>query len=125
MSKATTTAKSDSASTSIEDEPEIVVTEARQATTIAVSDHADAFTGDKVELTINSGDGEVNRQAVFLGINGHSLNIPRDTPVIVAQEVLDQLKNCKMTVYESIDGGKMIEREVQRFSFTATPVRAK
>jgi hypothetical protein len=114
---------SDTKITSIDDE-QIAIDEPTAAP-IKITDHGDNFSGDKVELTIHSGEGKAGRQAVFIGINGHGLNVPRDIPVVVAQEVVDQLDNCTMTMYEALEGGVMAEREVKRFSTTVRPVKAK
>lgn len=117
------TKKNESQITSIDDEPTII--DEPTAAPIKITDHGDNFTGDKVELTIHSGEGAAGRQAVFIGINGHGLNVPRDIAVVVAQEVVDQLDNCTMTVYEALAGGVMAEREVKRFSTTVRPIKAK
>jgi hypothetical protein len=126
MSKTNKSAPADDGQiTSIDDAPEVVADAKNTATAVDVSDHSDSFTGDKVELVINSGDGAAGKQAVFVGINGFGFNIPRDTPVHVPQEVVDQLANCMETQYESIEGGKVVEREVRRYAFSSRPIRSK
>lgn len=115
MAKDTTTK-----ATSIDDEP--AQDDVVQAQEVAVTDHGDNFCGEYVQLTINSGEGTAGRQAVFVGINGYGLNIPRDTPVKVPVEVVQQLDNCMMTIYESVEGGGVKPREVNRFSTTVRPL---
>lgn len=107
--------------TSIDDPVEIHDTPI--ADTLAITDHGDNFSGDKVELTIHSDTGEAGRQAVFVGINGVGFNIPRDIPNVVPMEVVTQLENCMQTIYEGIEGGGTREREVKRFSTTVRQIR--
>jgi hypothetical protein len=114
-------AKDKSTSTSIDDV--IDTPEAPAAAALAVTDHGDNFSGEKIELTIHSDAGDAGRQAVFVGINGVGFNIPRDTPVAVPVEVVTQLENCMQTVYEGIEGGGTREREVKRFSTTVRQIR--
>jgi hypothetical protein len=83
---------------------------------IRVPDNGKSLCGERVELIVHAGEGEVGRQAVFLGINGHGLNIPRSIAVDVPIEVIEILDNATMTVYEQIDN-KTYEREVKRFSY--------
>lgn len=96
-------------------------TDTPRVTKIAVTDHGDNMAGGKVELTLHAGEGDIGRQAVFLGINGHGFNIPRSTPVEVPEEVIEILDNATMTVYEQV-GPDMHEREVKRFSYTVRPI---
>jgi len=103
--------------TSIDDPQDAALEQAEAAPTIAVTDAHGTFEGGRAELTIHSGEGEIGQQAVFLGINGHGFNIPRDKKVNVPIEVAHQLDNCMMTIYESIAGGGTREREVKRFSY--------
>lgn len=92
------------------------VRESSKPEKIRVSDHGNSMNGERVELTLHAGEGEVGRQAVFLGINGHGFNIPRSIAVDVPVEVIEILDNATMTVYEQIDN-KVYEREVKRFSY--------
>lgn len=113
--------KDKSTVTSIDDPVEIPDTPNAEA--LAITDHGDNFSGDKVELTIHSDTGEAGRQAVFVGINGVGFNIPRDTAVAVPVEIVTQLDNAMQTIYEGIEGGGTREREVKRFSTTVRPIR--
>lgn len=115
-------AAKDTSVTTIDDAPQ--ATAAPRAKTIAVADAGDNMTGDKLELTIHAGEGELGRQAVFLSINGHGFNIPRGIPCVVPSEVVDILDNAKQIIYEPGENGKMHEREVNRFSYNARPVKA-
>lgn len=105
--------------TSIDDPQDLAIEQSEDAPALVVSDALGVFNGERAELTINSSEGEVGQQAVFLGINGHGFNIPRDKKVNVPKEVIDQLDNCMMTIYESIVGGGTREREVKRFSYSS------
>jgi len=119
MSK--TLPKDTSTSTSIDDAPDVALDKAstEPVKTLAVSDVHGAFEGERVELIINTSPGEAGNQAVFVGVNGNGFNIPRDIKVNVPIEVLYQLDNATQTIYESIAGGGVQEREVKRFSYTA------
>ena len=105
--------------TSIDDPQDEALVQSEAAPAIAISDTLSVFSGERAELTINSGEGEVGKQAVFLGINGHGFNIPRDKTVNVPKEVVDQLDNCTMTIYESTTGGATQERIVKRFAYSS------
>lgn len=113
----------DSSVTTIDDEPAKV--EIKKALDIAVTDNADAMTGERVEVNIQPGEGEVGKQAVFLSINGHPMNIPRGIPVNLPIEAVEILDNATQVVYEHDKAsGKMLEREVKRFAYTVRPIRA-
>ena len=108
-------AKPDTTVTTIDDAPKSVDTKKVQDI-----DHKadDAISGDKAEVTIHAGEGELGRQAVFLAINGHGFNIPRGVACRVPVEVIEVLENATMVVYEPTAAGQNIEREVKRFSYT-------
>ncbi|MET3135214.1 hypothetical protein AAKU55_005522 [Oxalobacteraceae bacterium GrIS 1.11] len=109
----------DTSVTTIDDEPSPLIEQA--AKPLAVTDHGDNFAGRYFDVTIHNSEGEVGRQAVFLGINGHGLNIPRGKPVRVPAEVVEILENAMQIIYEPLPGGGTIEREVLRFPFIARP----
>lgn len=115
-------AKDSTSITSIDDEPAVVLS--KKAEHVAVTDHGDNMSGERYEVTIQAGEGDAGKQAVFLAINGHGLNIPRGVPVNVPAEVVEILDNATMTIYEAAAGGKMVEREVKRFSYSAKPAKA-
>ncbi len=101
--------------TSIDDTPVVVAETA--PVVVAVTDNGDNFAGKRVTVTIHQGEGELGRQAVFLGLNGHGFNIPRGVPVDLPVEAVEILDNATQTVYENM-GGQTTEREVKRFSYT-------
>lgn len=76
-------------------------------------------------LTINST--EKDKGAVFVGINGHAYNIPRDTPVSVPESVIECLKEAKIKEYHiklDLKGGDkpdVTTQEVSRFGFSSAP----
>jgi hypothetical protein len=116
-------AKNTSAVTTLDDEPSTeLAAAAKPSNELPVTDHGGNFSGKRLRLTIQSGEGVVGRQAVFVGVNTVGFNIPRDTPVIVPEEVVQQLKNCVQVVYEPDEKGVQREREVSRFSITVEPV---
>lgn len=112
----------DSSVTTIDDAPEVVIK--KKPDMIAVADNGDNFSGNKVDITIHQGEGEVGSQAVFIGLNGDGFNVPRGIRVSVPKEVAHILENTEQTVYESIKG-QVKERQVRRFSFTIHGPSAK
>ncbi|CUI05491.1 hypothetical protein [Massilia antarctica] len=114
-------AKDTTSVTTIDDVPNPV--EIKKGLDIAVVDHGDNLTGEKVQVTIANGAGELGRQAVFLSINGHGFNVPRGVPCDVPIEVAAILENATMTEYEAGANGATIEREVQRFSYSIKYLR--
>ncbi|ATQ79227.1 hypothetical protein CR152_32140 (plasmid) [Massilia violaceinigra] len=114
-------AKETSSVTTIDDEPKPV--EIKKGIDIAVVDHGDNLSGEKVQVTIANGVGELGRQSVFLSLNGHGFNVPRGVPCVVPVEVSAILENATMTEYEAGAHGATIEREVQRFSYTIKHLR--
>ena len=108
-------AMKDTTITSIDDEPKAVVLP--KTVKVLVTDDGDNMTGERAIVTVQQGEGELGRQAVFLGINGHGYNIPRGVPVELPVEALAVLENAMQTTYENIEG-KMTEREVPRYGMT-------
>ena len=79
----------------------------------------------RIILTINST--EKDKGAVFVGINGHAYNIPRDKPVEVPESVVAALKEAKIKEYHiklDFKGGDkpdVTTQEVSRFGFSSSP----
>lgn len=119
MTKATTNTKETSVVTSIDDAPDVALEKADADTPVLkIPDVHSAFAGDRVELVLNSTEGEVGHQAVFVSINGESFNIPRDTKVIVPVEVIETLDNASMELHEPQPNGTTKVRNVKRYSYT-------
>lgn len=114
-------AAKDTSVTTIDDTPEVVATP--RAKKVAVTDHADGMSGEKMEVTIHAGEGELGRQAVFLSLNGYGFNVPRGKPVELPIEVVEILDNATMTKYEQGANGQMVEHEVKRYSYNARSIR--
>lgn len=80
----------------------------------------------KYILTINST--EKDKGAVFVGINGHAYNIPRDIPVTVPYSVVEALKEAKIKEFhvkldpKGNDKPDISSQEVSRFGFSSAPV---
>jgi len=89
-----------------------------QSQKVTITDHGDNFSGDKVELTIHQGEGEVGGQPVFLQVNGANVLIPRGLKVEIADELKHALDNAVYTVYECAKDGSTKAREVKRFNYT-------
>lgn len=118
MAKDTT--NKDITSTSIDDEAPVVV--APKVTKVHVRDDGH-MSGERMQVTIAAAEGELGSHAVFLAINGHGFNIPRGVPVELPVEAIEVLDNATMTRYEDV-GGKTVERQVQRFNYTAKPIKS-
>lgn len=90
------------------------------ATTPAFIASADAeMSGEKAVVTIHPVEGDGGSDAVFLQVNGYAYQIPRGKPVEIPVELLEVLKNARMTHYSQGAGGAVSERTVQRFAFSA------
>lgn len=87
------------------------------ARTIAVADHGDQMTGEKVELTLFQSEGDNGSQPVFIGLNGHGTLIPRGVRVKIPVEVVDILDNAVQTLYTNVNN-VMVPREVKRYAYT-------
>ena len=71
------------------------------------------LTGDRVTITIHSGEGSAGREDVPVFVNGFGFQIKRGKPVEVPVEVVEVLRNAVTTQYEN---GEAIE--VPRFAFS-------
>jgi hypothetical protein len=96
----------------VDSEPEV------QSQKVHVTDHGDNFSGDKVEITVHQGEGEVGGQPVFLQVNGANVLIPRGIKVEIAEELKHALDNAVYSVYEGAKDGSTKERQVKRFNYT-------
>lgn len=85
---------------------------------VHVSDHNDAFSGDKVTLVIHQGEGEIGSQPIFLQVNGANVLIPRGVEVKIAAELKHALDNAVYSVYEGAKDGSTKERKVKRFNYS-------
>lgn len=88
------------------------------ATVISGANHDSALSGAKRTLTIHPSEGEFGSDAVFLQINGYAYQIPRGTPCLVPEEVIEVLNNAKQTLVSFGPGGVLIERTVHRYAFS-------
>lgn len=80
---------------------------------------------EKIRIKINST--ERDKSAVFVGINGHAYNIPRDTWVEVPKSVLSALNNAVVREYHvNLDAKKDDEKisttETQRFGVNSEKI---
>lgn len=71
------------------------------------------LSGDRVTITIHSGEGSAGREDVPVFVNGFGFQIKRGKPVEVPVEVVEVLRNAVTTQYEN---GEAIE--VPRFAFS-------
>ena len=73
-------------------------------------------TEGKYTVVINST--ERDKEPVFVAINGHTYNIPRDTEVELPDSVVRVLSDARVTVYIVVPGHTPSAREVNRFSYS-------
>ena len=59
--------------------------------------HDDSLSGDRIELTFYSGESDISKLPIFLGLNGVGYNIPRDKMVSIPIEVFN---NCVANAVE-------------------------
>lgn len=71
------------------------------------------LSGERVTITIHSGEGSAGREDVPVFVNGFGFQIKRGKPVEVPVEVVEVLRNAVTTQYEN---GEAIE--VPRFAFS-------
>lgn len=109
----------DTSITTIDDAPKHI--EPVAVSQLKANNDGDVLSGERVELTINQGEGDQGREPVFIGLNGTGYQVPRDTPVEVPVELLHILENAVQTVYEA-NGNTTRARQVKRFSYNARPV---
>ena len=102
-------AKAAAATASAAKGPKPVKTAAKQ--TPAAADAG--LTGERVTITIHSGEGSAGREDVPVFVNGFGFQIKRGKPVEVPVEVVEVLRNAVTTQYEN---GEAIE--VPRFAFS-------
>jgi len=83
------------------------------ATKQAAGANEAGLTGERVTITIHSGEGSAGREDVPVFVNGFGFQIKRGKPVEVPVEVVEVLKNAVTTQYEN---GEAID--VPRFAFS-------
>ena len=71
-------------------------------------------------VTIHPTGDEAGSDIVEISINGYLSRLPRGVPCKVSAAVLHVLENAVVTHYK-VNGDQVIERNVQRFPFSATP----
>jgi len=76
------------------------------------------------KLKIFEQDGVGGTDDVVVGVNGFTWRIKRNVEVKVPQCVIDALENCVETRFERNESSKdIIERQVRRFSYSASPAQ--
>lgn len=76
------------------------------------------FSGQKVRVVINEGEGDAGREAVYVALNEYSAQIPRNQECVIPIEVFNScIKAAKVsTLVRTRDG--LDERTVNRFSYS-------
>jgi hypothetical protein len=121
MAKTTTSATTETSGASIttlDDTP--AVAEPTFAAPVAVS----GDTSNKVLLMIHQEKGENGKEAVFLGVNGDQILVPRGQYVPVDKKFVEAcLDDAIQLEYDAGDQGKdMTGRPVPRFAYTIKPM---
>ncbi|MEO8296345.1 MAG: hypothetical protein ABI574_00915 [Burkholderiales bacterium] len=112
--------KTQSKVTTLDDEasPDVVAAGANVQQVVGTN-HDEQLSGSKRTITIHPADGDGGTDAVSIGLNGYMYQIPRGKPVEVPAEVYQILLDAKQTLFQSVAGGGVVERVVQRFAFSA------
>jgi len=113
-------AKNQSIVTSLDDAvaPEVVAEERAKPKELKGTGNDVALSGQRRTITIHPTDGDGGSDAVFVSLNGYGYQIPRGEPFSVPVEVIEIIKNARTTVLSSGEGGKVLERTVQRHAFS-------
>lgn len=77
-----------------------------------------ALSGKKKTITIHISDAEGGQDAVFIGLNGYSYQVPRGVPVEVPEELAKILENAKTSTFHPNKEGELIERVHNRFAYS-------
>ena len=89
----------------------------KAATVVKGANASPELSGKRVTVTINAAEGDGGNDAIFVGHNGFAYQIPRGVPVDLPVEVLQILKDAKTTISHTGEGGKLVERTVQRYTW--------
>jgi hypothetical protein len=84
--------------------------------------HDDAMSGKFEMVTLHSTEGDGGSDAVFVSHNGYAYQIPRDKPSKVPAEVVQVLRDAKVTIYKNGSNGQVTEETRQRFAFSSQPI---
>lgn len=112
--------KTNSQVSTLDDAAPVAAAAAAQAEAAPVvgRNHDDQLSGDRRLITIHPTEGDSGSDAVFVSLNGYAFQIPRGTPQNVPVEVIEIIKNAKITHRNAGPGGVPIERTVQRYAYT-------
>ena len=110
--------KSNSQISTLEDD--VVVEQAPEAVSIKGENFDDELGGKFEMVTIHSGNDEAGSDAVPVGLNGYTYQIPRDKPFKVPTEVVQILRDAVTTSYKPDGRGGNVERNTPRYAFSST-----
>lgn len=82
------------------------------------------FSGKMEMVTIHSSEGEAGSDAVFVAHNGYAYQIPRDKPYKLPTEVVQILRDARVTSFAAGENGSFTERSRPRYAFSSEPVAA-
>ena len=118
---ANTPAKSNSQISQIDDDAAAAVKDATPVNELKDPVAGEGMCGKNEIVTIHSSAEDGGTDAVFLSHNGYAYQIPRDQPFKLPTEVVQVLRDAVTRVYKPGPGGTVIERNMPRFAFSATP----
>jgi len=73
---------------------------------------------NRVRVVFHSQEGAGGNDDVFVSVNGKAYLIKREHEVSLPREVMHALENARQTVFESGAEGRVLPRQVGRFSYT-------
>lgn len=102
----------------LDDDVMETISEPAQVVTPGVSASNHGFSGEKVRVVINEGEGDAGREAVYVALNEYSAQIPRNQECVIPVEVFNScIKAAKVsTLVRTRDG--LEDRTVNRFSYS-------
>jgi hypothetical protein len=112
--------KSQSQITTLDNEPSQAEIQAKVAN-VAMATPGEGMSGKMEIVTIHSSSEDGGSDAVFLSHNGYAYQVPRDQPFKMPTEVVQILRDAKVTSYKPGPGGAVTEKQMPRFAFSAQP----
>lgn len=89
-----------------------------EAVTLRGTNDDAELSGKKATLTVHSDQGDGGTDAVFVSLNGYAYQIPRDKPYQVPMEVVQVLRDARVTHYRPGPAGAVIEDTRPRYAFS-------
>jgi hypothetical protein len=119
-------ARSNSQVTTLDDAPDTAADLASVPSPVVLgSNNDDALSGERQILTIFADNGvEGGHDAVCVGLNGYTYQIPRGVACTVPAEVVAIIETAKTTSHHAKEGGGTFTRETHRYAYRAEKLAA-